>query len=261
MLFSILTRPTRLSRLLPFCFVLLGVGLPVAGQEMIMLDEESLLVLPELAALAQMQGDELRIHIPLPAGRRPAANRELDIQRGDVILMIDGKRIRDLATARAVYGAAEEGTEVAMAMQRGEDRRIIRFDKMAETSIAELMGGGPGHDDHGAEGSGVVMQRLVLDGGAPPQAFAPLGVLAADSDDGLKVMMVLPMVETSLLKDDVILSVGGKAVKDAESLQAMLGTLEGGSEVEVKVRRGDAEEVLRQTLSDAEIRMSMESGR
>lgn len=238
---------------------LAALAAPLSGQEMLMLDAESMLALPELAALAEMDGDELRIRMPLPAQQRPAANRDFDIQRGDVILMIDGKRIRDLETARSVYGAAEVGSEMAMALQRGSDRRIIRFEKMEEVGLEEMLTGGSGHAAHGD--GGMVMQRLVMDGGAAPVPFPALGILGSETDDGVSVMMVLPMVDTVLEKDDLIVSLAGRAVDGTDSIKEALETLESGSEIDVKVRRAGEELTLRQTLSDAQIQMTIGGGR
>lgn len=89
---------------------------------------------------------------------------------------------------------------------------------------------------------------------APPPANPNSGYLGVSLDPdevGAKVGQVLPggAAEKAGVKvNDIILSVDGKEIKDADSLIALLGGRKPGDEVKLKIKRGDEEMELKATL-------------
>ncbi|MCX7704215.1 MAG: PDZ domain-containing protein, partial [Planctomycetota bacterium] len=68
---------------------------------------------------------------------------------------------------------------------------------------------------------------------------------------GVKVVQVVdnsPAARAGIQKDDIILKIAGRGINKPEDISAVLADRNPGEEVEVVIRRGDKEQVIRVTL-------------
>lgn len=206
------------------------LGASLASGQMVMSHggggEGDVIVLRELGVVAGPgeKDDEVRLLILLPG-----TDREIALQKGDLILMINGKRVRDVATLREAYEEAGIGEVVKLGIRRGDERFLTSFEKeapgaMGEGGAVRIMVGGPGSD---------------FDDIHPLPEF---GVLLAEKDGELVVAMELPMGTPAFKKDDVVQSINGRTIASLEELRAVYEPLEVGEDVELVVMR-DSDEI------------------
>jgi serine protease Do len=73
----------------------------------------------------------------------------------------------------------------------------------------------------------------------------------ADAESGVKISEVMPdtaAAKAGLKANDVVLSLGGKAVKDVSNFIESVGEHKPGDEVTLRIKRGDAEKEIKATL-------------
>lgn len=86
-----------------------------------------------------------------------------------------------------------------------------------------------------------------------------LGVGLADGKDGVKISEVMPdtaAAKAGLKTNDLVLSLGGQAVKDVEGFIDAVGGHKPGEEIALKIKRGDEEKEIKATLGKRPLEMS-----
>ena len=72
-------------------------------------DATRVVLLPELGAVITVEGKDLVVSRVMPAERRPEAYRSVDLQAGDRVLLLNGKRVRGIPPLRESYDALGTG--------------------------------------------------------------------------------------------------------------------------------------------------------
>ena len=187
--------------------------------------DADIMLLTELGIVVGMEegSSDLKVMILLPD-----ADPDVEIERDDLLLMINGKRVKDMATLRAEYESAAVGDEVKVGFRRGDRRFLSAFEKedpeMPQGATRMVMVGGPGSD---------------FDDMQPLQEF---GVLLGEREGQVVVAMRLPMDDSALDEDDVLQSINGTAVASLEEFRGVYEPLAIGDALEVIALR-DGEEI------------------
>jgi len=207
---------------------------PDGENDVVMVDELSVVV-------GVMPGDEELSVIAV----LPDADPELEVRRGDLLLMVDGQRVRDVATLRAAYEATEIGDTVKIGFRRGDERFLASFEReQAEQGGRRvMMMGGPGHD----------MGDM--------QPLHEFGVILGEQGDDVVVSMELPMDGVSLEEGDIVKSINGLVVASLADFRGAYESLDIGTEIALVVTRGDEEVAATRSKSDAPAGMQIRSGR
>jgi S1-C subfamily serine protease len=187
--------------------------------------DADILLLTELGIVVGMEegSSDLKVLVLLPD-----ADPEVEIERDDLLLMINGKRVKDMATLRAEYESAAVGDEVKVGFRRGDRRFLSSFEKedpqMPQGAKRVVMIGGPGGD---------------FDDMQPLHEF---GVVLGEKEGQVVVAMRLPMDDSALDEDDIIQSINGAAVASLGEFRGVYEPLAIGDAVEVIALR-DGEEI------------------
>jgi hypothetical protein len=189
--------------------------------------EADVMILQELGVVVGLpEGEEtIRVMVLLPD-----RESDVDLQRDDLLLMLNGERVRDMATLRAAYETAAAGDEIKMGFRRGDRRFLASFEKQdappGERRV--VMMGGPGSD----------LGDL--------QPLHEFGVLLGEKEGSVVVTMQLPVDEPALAEQDVVRSVNGRAVSSLQEFREVYDGLAVGDDVEVvAVHDGDEVRVSR----------------
>jgi len=184
---------------------------------------DDILMLSELGVVVGA-GEEEGADIQLVAVM-PNIDREIRLEQGDLVLMINGKRVRDLATLRAMYDETELGATVKLGFRRGDERFLTSFEK------AEA-GHGPG---------GVRMMSIGGSGSEfdDIEAMHEFQALLGEKDGSVVVAIELPMGAPILKQNDRIAKVNGHAVTTLAELREIYTPIAVGEIVELLVVRGD----------------------
>jgi S1-C subfamily serine protease len=174
----------------------------------------------------------------------PDADPDLEVKRGDLLLMVDGERVRDVAAFRAAYEGTEIGDTVKVGFRRGDERFLASFEReQAEQGGRRVMMiGGPGHD----------MGDM--------QPLHEFGVILGEKGDDVVVSMQLPMDGVSLEEGDVVKSINGQAIASLADFRATYESLDIGGEIALVVARGDEEVAATRSKSDAPAGMQIRRG-
>lgn len=200
--------------------------------------EADVMVLQELGVVVGLpEGEEtIRVMVLLPD-----RESDVDLQQDDLLLMLNGERVRDMETLRAAYEAAAAGDEIKMGFRRGDRRFLASFEKQdappGERRI--VMMAGPGSD------LGDV------------QPLPEFGVLLGEKDGAVVVMMQLPVDDPAFAEQDVVRSVNGRAVSSLQEFREIYDGLAVGDEVDVVAVHDEDEVRVSRTKAEFEGRVQV----
>jgi S1-C subfamily serine protease len=168
---------------------------------------------------------------------------EYGLEKGDIILQIDGKEIRTVSTATRIVKAHSPGDDVKIVVLRDGDRKKVIGVTLGEPEDVDYevfdldvlpdigksfkgvwIGEGEGY-------LGVKVQDVSSDLGDYFGVDAGEGVLVLD------VMDDSPAEEAGIKDGDVILKVDGKKTTDTEKFVKYIKSSEPGEDVEVELKR------------------------
>jgi C-terminal processing protease CtpA/Prc len=238
---------TRSTNAIPVlvCVVLAGLAIHSGAAAQVRMmgpdGENDVVMLGELGVVAGvMPGDEQLSVITL----LPDADPDLEVKRGDLLLMVDGERVRDVAALRAAYEATEIGSTVKVGFRRGDERFLASFEReqVEHGERRVVMIGGPGHD----------MGDM--------QPVHEFGVILGEEDGDVVVSMELPMDEVSFKKGDIVKSINGLVVASLADFRGAYESLDVGTEIALVVARGGDEVAATRSKSDGHPGMRIRRG-
>lgn len=202
--------------------------------------------LPELGAVIIGAEKEIKVEAVLPAEHRPKAYQDIDLQNGDLIVMMNAKRVKSAKEIEEIYNGLKVGEKVKLGIKRKEERFIASFAKADPKDLPQRMM--MVMDTDNAGGQAGPTRRLVMGGREFSGDVAPLpglGIIAGSKDGGeVRVLDLMPNASQTLgsadiKKDDVILTLNGEKIKSAVQLGELYEKIAVGAKLELHYRRGD----------------------
>jgi S1-C subfamily serine protease len=196
--------------------------------------EGGLLIIDELGVVAgpgETKGLEIMSLLP-----DTDSKREIELKRGDQLLMLGGKRMSDIGALRAAYEGAEVGDTVKLGIRRGDERFLVSFEKKPASQGGRrmvMMRGGPG------------------DGGGDMQPLMEFGVVLTENDGKVVVGMEIPGDEKSLAKDDVVTAVNGTSVDSIAAFRKVYEALAIGDDMDIAFSRAGSTKSLTRAKAEA----------
>jgi PDZ domain len=210
-------------------------------------EENDIVFLREIGVIAGAEpgSDEVRILMLMPD-----VEREVHLQKGDLLLMINGERVRDMAAVREAYAAAAVGDTVKVGFRRGDERFLASFEKKDQEQMAMSHGGGTMMMVGGPDGGDFDDVEVLHD----------FSVLLGEMDGEILVAAGLPIGEPALEKNDVVVSINGQEVATLEDFRGIYESVPVGDEVAITVRRGDDEASATRAKSEEQGRVRIRRG-
>ena len=116
-----------------FIFTLLLTGLfftdSVYSQVMIKAESGEMINLAEIGSIVLQKDDKIVVEFVMPKDTRPKGYEKVDVQKGDIIFMANGKKTKHVKELIDIYEKLEIGGNLKMALKRGEENRMIWFSK------------------------------------------------------------------------------------------------------------------------------------
>ena len=194
-------------------------------------DASTSLMLQEFQAMLVFENDEISVRMRMGGGETEEGTDQLE--RGDVILMMNGKRATDIETLRSIYESVEADQEIKIGVRRGNERFILDAIK------GDVPEGGPR-----------MMMSFNTDGeGSPPAIVPELGALIADREGEVVIERVIPPMQPDELKaleieGYAIKELNGKAPENVNQIKADLEALKIGAEIALTfVKDGDEKSI------------------
>lgn len=200
-------------------FLLTSFG---TAQQMMRLEAATSLMIAEIGTVISFENERLVVRFIPPADRRPAGMEKVDVAQGDVVGMINGKRISGIAELRKAYDTASVGSEVKLGLRRDGRPHIITFAKKDRKDLPQGMrivrGDGEGHDDN-------------------EDILPALGIIIRNENGKVVIAETLPNVSADFKKGDVITSLNSKPVKAVRDFSAAFDATEIGAALQIELLR------------------------
>lgn len=217
---------------------MIALALPLQSQERrtMTFDASSSLMLPEFSALLTINGNgALQVEMKMGQHNSDASLMNDQLERGDLILMMNGARVSDIAEMRKQYEGIAEGDEIKIGVRRGVERFIL----------TKIKGDVP----EGAQSGGMRMVMNMDTDGPPPIIVPELGLLLADSDSGITIARLLePLLPAELQATEIagftIVSINGQTFENAEELKTFISNIEVGATLDLTLQKDGNEKTI-----------------
>ncbi|NUM77315.1 hypothetical protein HUU40_23400 [candidate division KSB1 bacterium] len=202
--------------------------------------------LPELGAVIIGGEKEVKVEAVLPAEHRPKAYKDIDLQNGDLIVMMNAKRVNSAKEVEEIYNGLKVGEEVKLGIKRKEERFIASFAKADPKDLPQRMM--MVMDSDNAGGQAGATRRIMMGGREFTGDVAPLpglSIIAGSKAGGeVRVLDLMPNASQAIgsadiKRDDVILALNGEKIKSAVQLGELYEKIAVGAKLELHYRRGE----------------------
>ena len=194
-------------------------------------DASTSLMLQEFQAMLVFENDEISVRMRMGSGEAEEGADQLE--RGDVILMMNGKRATDIETLRSIYESVEADQEIKIGVRRGTERFILDAIK------GDVPEGGPR-----------MMMTFDTDDGPPPAIAPEIGAILADRDGAVILDRIIPPMQPEELKaleieGYSIKALNGETPENADQVLKTLQALEVGADISIIFEKdGDEKSVV-----------------
>ncbi len=202
-----------------------------ARQQTMTFDASSSIILSEFQALVVQEDEEIKIRMKL-GGNNGSGDR---LEAGDIIIMMNGKRVKDLATFREMYDAIPVDEEINIGVRRGEERFILRKKKGDVPEGGAVTGTftRTGNAQNTPSNSSIIMSsnNSFTSSSENVTVIAELGLILGDSDRKVRVMSLIDFVlpdeyKELSLQGSEIKSINGTTPKDSKHAKEMIDEIE-----------------------------------
>lgn len=209
------------------------------------MEGEGFFIIQETGALVVQNKDTLKVDLLPPAEARLKDYASVDLKVGDIILLLNGKKVTTAKQFEELYKAIKAGEEVSLGIKRDGGLRIVKFVRADESKLPKRQmmmmkkeGGGGGEDQ---------VQFQTPDGtreftGKGARILPSSGLVIAMKDKNIVVIGVMPMAAEKFTggevkESDIIVSANGAKFADTDELLAMIEGLADGAKVELSIAR------------------------
>lgn len=189
-----------------------------------------ILFIDELGIVLKEKKKTVEIDFAAPSSKRKEEYRKIDLQKGDKILMANGKKITSMEDLKKLYENMKDGEQFKMGLSRNDQMFMVSFKK----GDADKSGGGH-----------TMTQKITVD----PKNMAPvmeLGFIAMMKKDKITVSNMLPappkfIADAKIKEGDEIIKVNGAAVNSIDQFKAKYEKVKAGENLELTFLQGGKE--------------------
>lgn len=234
LLSNIVDEPITNSKVMKFTHVLLisMIGIILAEplsaqvQRTMSFDASTSFLLRELSAMIVQNENGLQVEMIMGGGNPTDQSITDDLKRGDLLLMMNGKRVSEVAIMRELYNSLPDGEEIKVGVRRGDARFIVRAQK------GDIPENAPGQ---------MVLSFDAGDGAAPTM-LPELGLLISQTDEGIEIMSLLePLLPDELTTENIegylITSINKQSFDEPINIQHYLASLKVGDAIDLELEK------------------------
>jgi len=230
------------------CLVMVCLSSLVSAQQMriIKAGEGGGFLIPELMTFIGPENNQLTVTDRMPTDRLPKEYQAVDIRQGDIIMMVNGKKVSKPDELEKLYEGLAVGQEMKLGIKRGNDMLIASF-KKADPSTLPTRRIMKVEDDGKGSGTKVSIGKgPEIDGDAVP--LLGIGMILAAKNGKITVGDVLPLPGLAVLKSepkvgDLLVSLQDRPLTTAEALRKTWDNISVGDTVRLVLSR-DGKETL-----------------
>lgn len=175
----------------------------------------------EIGAMIAMEEDKMKVLDVMPKDVRRKEYKDVDIQEGDVVVMVNGNRMKSALDLKKIYEEAAIGSEIKFGIRRGDQPMIVGVRKADPKTLPQ--------------------QRIVRSSGMPGdgELLPGLGMFGKEGKN-IVVRLVLPAEkgQPELLKEkDILKSINGQSFKTLDKLSKYYESIRVGDKIEIQALR------------------------
>jgi len=212
------------------------------NQRMVIEGGGGVVMVDELGAILIYKDGQLGVEYPGEASGRLEKYQDVDLQKGDEILMINGTKVTTIDKFETKYHIIEPGQDVKLGVRRdGDQMMIIKFPRAAEDELPEkkmmmvTM-------DEGDDGQLVTTthdgqkSRVMAHDADAIVPLIELGLILEDTDGKLVVADVMPELRDKskaedIIEGDILVSVNGAEMDSKDAYIEAVDDLEPGTKM------------------------------
>ncbi len=121
----------RIKSVVLALFVILAVAMPLSAQQktVVKIEGENLFIFQEFLLVLAEEDGKVVVTVAPPEGSLPEEYKDVDVQGGDIVKMMNGKRIKTTAAIKELYEKLETGDEIKIGVKRDDEMFIVEFAK------------------------------------------------------------------------------------------------------------------------------------
>lgn len=218
-----------------------------AQQVMHKMEGEGFFMIQETGALVVQNKDTLKVDLLPPPEAMAKGYAKVDLKVGDLILLVNGKKVTTAGQLEEIFKSIKAGEEVSLGIKRDGGLRLVKFVRADESKLPKRQMMMMKQDDGGGEGEDQV-QVQTIDGmkeytGKGARILPSSGLIIAIKEGGVGVIGVMPMAKEKIAggevkEGDMIVAANGKTLADTDELVDMVDGAADGAKLELKIKRG-----------------------
>jgi len=180
--------------------------------------------IPETGALVVREGSDLKVQFVPPPENRREPYKQVDLQVNDLILLVNGKRVKTIADLSKAHDETPIGAELKLGIQRDKQMMIVSFPKADPKDLPQRT------------------MRIVTAGGEGNEILPAVGIVLSETKHSVIVKKLLP-VESAVVKNldvqegDVVTSINGTSVSSVKKFIDLYDKLDVGAKVSWNTER------------------------
>ncbi len=183
-------------------------------------------LLKEFGGIITESDSAVKIEMVMPSGNRAEKYKEVDIQAGDIIKMINGKSLTSVKNLKEIYEELAIGDEIKLGLFRGKRMLIVQFEKADPKELPGQM---------------MIMAKPGPDGDAAT-SLIDAGLILAEKNGKIIVEEIIDNMMAEFTgqtpqKGDVITGIQGTSLTSTEQLREIYNKIESGQTVELTMLR------------------------
>jgi len=170
------------------------------------IEEGSVFFIPEVGAMVIQDGDEFVLEGVMPPETRPKQYRKIDIEDGDRVMMVNGKKVKSVQQVEELYSGLKIGADFKLGLIRDGNMMIASFPKADEKDLPKRKvmmistDNLPDMENMPPDsGGGMKIIRM----GGPEEGtviFREAGMILTEKEDGLYFKELLPFAPEDIKK-------------------------------------------------------------
>ncbi len=179
--------------------------------------------LRELGAIISSDKDHLRVDHIMPGDKRPKGYADVDLKEGDIILMANAKKVKDVAALKELYEGTKVGEMFKMGIKRDEAMLLVSFTIADPKDLPKM-----------------AMRMITTGDGGDVEALPALGLIITMKGKAVEVLDILPdgaAPKAGAMKGDIVLELNGKKTATVKAFVDTYDSLPVDSKVTLKLDR------------------------
>jgi len=166
-----------------------------------------ILMLEEIGGILLDSENGIKVEMAMPPNQRPKKFKDVDIQIGDIIKMLNGKRVKNVAELKVMYEASKPGDEFKFGIKRDKKMLLTTMQRAHQDELPKMKMMMVGAEDDNPMAATLVGNGLML----------------KEANGSVLIDDVIPELAGSLgdkipAKGEQIIKIGGEPVKSLKIL-------------------------------------------